>query len=501
LSACEQALAALRAAQPPGAWRDVGFGPAPGTAPCSVAPQQVKLQLGAAPLPHPASRSPGWWLTDAQGRALDLHAPLLDDITAGRGITLALWAHRGAGAEAEAAAGAAAGTETPAGSPGGWICLRRLHIATSARPREALATLPGALARLLWQAGVDQLLGAAPPGPAVAAPGALVDGPADAQPARPARLPAALLHLRGHARAWWALQQARWCREQWRIGVLDCSPATLAAGGALPAPRWLPAYAGMGYWADPAAQPGSDSRILAEYFDEARGIGRIERLHLGPEGQVRERHPLPLGQGRHASFAHAMQADDGRWLGLAETAALRECELHEVQADGRWHKIASLLPGLAAADPALFQWQGRWWLACTDIDQGAMDNLCLFHAPRPEGPWQPHANNPVKLDVRGARMAGAFFWHEGQLYRPAQDCLGSYGAAVVLYRVLHCSPERYAEEPVRRLAPDPHGPCPHGLHTLSAWGSRWLVDGKRHVFSPGLGWMKLRRRLARGRAA
>jgi hypothetical protein len=33
-------------------------------------------------------------------------------------------------------------------------------------------------------------------------------------------------------------------------------------------------------------------------------------------------------------------------------------------------------------------------------------------------------------------MAGAFYWHHGQLYRPAQNCLGTYGAGVVLQRVL-----------------------------------------------------------------
>lgn len=407
------------------------------------------------------------WLTDGHGAPLDPQAPLLAAITAGQGLSLALWA------------------PAPAG---GWVCLRRLHVACSPRPREAWALLPQAVARLLWQAGLQQHLGCARAVPTL-------PGPRRAHLPPSARWPAPVLHLRGHLRAWMQRQRARWTREQWRVGVLDRSAAALVQGEPLPAPRWLPAFAGLGYWADPAPLADSDSRILAEFFDETRGLGAIEALRLDPQGQVRERLPLPLGQGRHASFAHTFRANDGRLLGLAETAALRASELHEIDSAGRWQRIATLLPGVAAADPALFQWQGRWWLAFTDIDQGAMDNLCLYHAEQLEGPWQAHANNPVKVDVRGARMAGAFFWHEGQLYRPGQDCLATYGAAVVLYRVLHCSPTAYAEERVRVLRPDRQGPCPDGLHTLSIWGDRLLIDGKRHVFSPGLGWQKLRRRL------
>jgi hypothetical protein len=29
------------------------------------------------------------------------------------------------------------------------------------------------------------------------------------------------------------------------------------------------------------------------------------------------------------------------------------------------------------------------------------------------------------------------------------------------------------------LRPDPAGPCPHGLHTLTRFGQGFLVDGKR----------------------
>ena len=108
--------------------------------------------------------------------------------------------------------------------------------------------------------------------------------------------------------------------------------------------------------------------------------------------------------------------------------------------------------------------------------------MCLLHAEALEGPWRPHAGNPVKRDIGSSRPAGTPFVHEGRLYRPAQDCTGCYGAAIVVNRVRALDPERFAEEPVARIAPDRASPFPHGAHTLVAWGERTLVDAKRHGF-------------------
>jgi hypothetical protein len=166
--------------------------------------------------------------------------------------------------------------------------------------------------------------------------------------------------------------------------------------------------------------------------------------------------------------------------------------LYRVDKDGRWHSPVTILNDVGAADPVIFQWQGRFWLAYADTDLGAQDTLCLAHADRIEGPWEPHRGPPRLHDKGGARLAGRYFEHEGVLYRPGQDCRATYGAATVLYRVDECSETAYRETLVKTLSPDPHGPLPHGLHTLSAWGDRTLVDGKRMIMNTPV----LRRRVA-----
>lgn len=421
-------------------------------------------------VPESATR---WYLCSRDGKPLAFNNPLLEAITAGAGIGLALW---------------------QADQPGQrWRRLRRLHIPAPAHHGQALAQLPQALARLLRQACIDRRLGVRQ----AVRPRLAAHLPLPAPRRSPALSTLWLRRLQGQWRFWLDRQRARWLREQWFIGVVNAPIGSLLAPGSRPQVRWLDSPDSGGYWADPMAAGGDEGRLYCEYFDERTGIGRLERLELDAAGHVNRRSPLPVGGGTHTSFPLMVELN-GQRLGLAETGARRECVLHEIDADGQWRPITTLLSDVAVADPALFFWEERYWLAITDMDLGESDNLCLYYADRLQGPWTAHANNPVKVDVTSARMAGGFFWHQGHLYRPAQDCLAGYGAAVVVMQVLRCTPTEFEEVPVRQFRPDAHSPCPDGLHTVSAWGQRTLVDGKRRSFSFKASWRKLRRRLLSG---
>ena len=100
----------------------------------------------------------------------------------------------------------------------------------------------------------------------------------------------------------------------------------------------------------------------------------------------------------------------------------------------------------------------------------------------PRRPVDAHARNPVKYDVCSARSGGTPFVYRGQLYRPGQDCSETYGGAVRLNRITRLTPQEFAEETAAVVRPDPKGPYPSGLHTLSAFGDWTLIDGKRRAW-------------------
>ncbi len=232
------------------------------------------------------------------------------------------------------------------------------------------------------------------------------------------------------------------------------------------------------FYADPCVieHEGEDHVFFEEWRDDLKkGViswMRREGDRLTPPEQV-------LEQPYHLSYPFVFRAE-GQWFMVPESAAARRIELYRA-ADfpRRWEKIAVLLDGIAAVDSTLFERDGRWWMFANVAEDGSStcDQLFLFHADKIEGPWRPHQDNPVKIDVRSTRPAGPLFRRGAGLIRPSQDCSVSYGGALTLCEVTRLSATEYAEVEVEKLLP---GWLPGNLafHTLSSSAGLEVIDGK-----------------------
>jgi hypothetical protein len=250
--------------------------------------------------------------------------------------------------------------------------------------------------------------------------------------------------------------------------------------------RWLPAPAPDEFVADPFGWVRDGQlTVFCEHLDySGDAVGTIAAIQpfsgaprvpvtIGPVPRVHLSYP--------AVFEH-----EGRLLCIPETQGAREVALYELERfPDQWVKRAVLLGDCMIVDATLFRHGERWWLAGASDPGGAHlgADLHLWYATDIQGPWIAHASNPVKTDVASARPAGALFWSEGALYRPAQDSSETYGSRVVINRIVTLTPTTFREEPAAFVAPDAGGPYPHGLHTLSGVGGMTLVDGKRLAFS------------------
>src|SRR6266571_2718581 len=248
--------------------------------------------------------------------------------------------------------------------------------------------------------------------------------------------------------------------------------------------RWLNPPERGRFIADPfGAQIDGVTHILYEDFRYATSkgvIGTVAAAASGPPRIPRVAIELPV----HASYPYLV-VDRGGIYCIPETNASREIGLHRaVDFPTRWEKIGTLVSGVAALDPTVFRHEGRWWLTCTDREVGENMPLFVWHARSLEGPWEPHALNPVKADIRSSRPAGTPFVHGAILYRPAQDCSRMYGGGIVINRVLRLTPTEFTEEPAATVEPFSESPFPDGIHTLSSVGDITLIDSKRHRFVP-----------------
>ncbi len=294
----------------------------------------------------------------------------------------------------------------------------------------------------------------------------------------------------------WGKLEAIACRESWMIGVIDQPIANAVTWERCPPVRWISERSFKRYLADPFPWPGSSDTVFCEEFDYGKEVGTIKRLEIKEDRIASESlEKLPL-QG-HLSFPFLFERE-GAVYALPESSAALELSLFRWEpSDKQWVKIASPMVGVASADNILFEYGGFFWIAYTDVSgESSFDNLNLLYATSLEGPWQSHRANPVVTGSASSRCGGTPFYIDGVLYRPAQDCSRCYGGALRIMRVIECSSEAYREQEVAFLNPN-DSKNPHGLHTLSAWGNRCLVDGKRHVVSPMEILRKLCRRIAR----
>jgi len=123
---------------------------------------------------------------------------------------------------------------------------------------------------------------------------------------------------------------------------------------------------------------------------------------------------------------------------------------------------------------------------CTNYDDEVESKLYLWHAPRLEGPWEPHAANPLKTDVRSSRPAGRPFLFDGIYYRPAQDGSRGYGSGICINRIVCLTTREFAETPVRHISPISGSGYQEGIHTLVGCGPVTVIDGKRYILTPGI---------------
>lgn len=286
------------------------------------------------------------------------------------------------------------------------------------------------------------------------------------------------------------------CSEIWAIGLIGEPVEAFLTSRSVEPPVWIDIPMREGFVADPFPWPGRPGSILYERYSHRTGIGSLEARIVGELDGPRTE-PVELNVVRHLSYPFTF-AQERLTVCLPEMTAERRQVMYVLSPNQPATPLCVVAEDVAMADPTLFRHAGYYWIAYNDADLGLHENLSLLFATRLEGPWTSHPSNPVKIDVRSSRPAGAPFEVGGSLLRPAQDCSESYGCAVVINRIVTCTPREYHEEYLSRLTPAPEGHYSCGLHTFSVTPEGTiLIDGKRTVFSLAIGWQRLLRRLRR----
>jgi hypothetical protein len=255
---------------------------------------------------------------------------------------------------------------------------------------------------------------------------------------------------------------AKWC-----IGVRPKS----RAGGFTEVPK-----PGGAEYADPFVVENAGRNYL--YFEEVPAgalKGRISCLEI--HGAAHFSAPFAVLESPHHLSYPFVFAHQGETYMIPESADTMAVPLYRAQQmPSRWDHVANLVEGIPVVDTTPFFLEGVWYFFISTQEPG-MECL-LFYTDRLEAMWQYHPANPISSDARRARPAGALFYENGRLFRPAQDCSIRYGYAIALNEVLRLSKTEYQEIPAGTILPR-WMPGLLGTHTLNSNHSYEVIDGLR----------------------
>jgi len=218
--------------------------------------------------------------------------------------------------------------------------------------------------------------------------------------------------------------------------------------------------------------------LFYEEFSYSTGRGIISWTSLRSDGTLQEPE-VALERAYHLSYPYIFKYRDEIFM-IPESAENRSVDLYRaVDFPRRWELDSRLLSDVNAVDATLHFDGATWWMFVNIGEYGSStwDELFLFSADSPRGPWRPHVRNPVKTDASCSRPAGRLFRRDGMLIRPTQDCSVTYGGKINLCAVDVLNESQFSEHIIGSIGPEAL-PGTAGVHTWNATEGLEVLDGK-----------------------
>lgn len=266
-----------------------------------------------------------------------------------------------------------------------------------------------------------------------------------------------------------------WWREQWQLEVLPSGGVASSEQGVAVVIRPPDAA----FWADPfLLRRNHRTWVLFEELAFATNRGHISAIEIDGSGRPIAAPQVVLREPWHLSYPFLWQEGERLYM-IPEAGESRELTLYEAVGDEmKWQRRAVLISGERLADATVVRADDRLWMfaTCASSDNASMeDTLQIYWSERIEGPWHPHALNPVKIDATCSRPAGSMRLVDGVLHRVVMDCSSTYGGSVRWMRVVRLTTDEFEEEAVPGWLPDREAQS-EPWHTFNALDNMIVTD-------------------------
>ena len=223
------------------------------------------------------------------------------------------------------------------------------------------------------------------------------------------------------------------------------------------------------WFADPFILEEDEERIqfLVEEFDYYVGRGRIARLIVDKKNDKIIDCSIILDLPTHLSFPVIYRVD-GEVYVHPENSASGASFIYRYDRTKEKLVEPQLMVNEPIADAIILKEGEVYRMYATRVPD---TNGCTLHEYISKDLFGPYEHiGEDSFDKNTARMAGKFLLlSDGQIIRPAQDCYGGYGKAVVMYN---------GHTPICRLEPTSYKYA--GIHTFNTLHGTFVIDYKKY---------------------
>lgn len=208
-------------------------------------------------------------------------------------------------------------------------------------------------------------------------------------------------------------------------------------------------------WADPFGLKKDDKiYIFVEEIDANTKRGCISVIDM-------DQRPFEavtiIDEPFHMSYPHTLIFEDELYL-VPESCAAGNIRFYKCKKfPYEWELNHTIFEGITCTDTNIFEHNGKWWLITTISSFEGIhyhDDLFLFSADSPLAQeWVAHPQNPIQVDSKTGRNAGAIFVKEDKLYRPSQYCYKQYGYGININEITVLNESQYEETLSQRILP------------------------------------------------
>jgi hypothetical protein len=273
--------------------------------------------------------------------------------------------------------------------------------------------------------------------------------------------------------------------EKWNVGIVPAPAKSFVKEGEfiIPKPIWLKLNTKKSvYHADSFGfVRDKEFHIICEEYDYTDAKGFLTSFSVNSHTFISHSIKKALEKKYHLAYPFLFESG-GEYYCVPENSEAKCINLYRYNmSDDELVFDKTLLQNVQAVDPTIIFHDGYWWLFFTDRIS-TNERLHIWYSESLKGEYTPHANNPVKVDIRSSRPAGNLFELDGKLFRPAQDCSIRSGRRICINEVLQLTPVAFQEKEYCILSPDPGSEFADGMHTFCVTDGAVIIDGKRERF-------------------